>query len=309
MKILLTCPPMIKQAHRFKSLFADLGWQVTIPEFTQVLSEDELCKLVPEHDGWIIGDDPASSRVINAGATGRLKAAVKWGVGVDNVDFEAFKSLGLPVINTPGMFGDEVADVALGYVIALARHTFEIHQGVLAGQWPKPSGVSLRGKKVALVGFGDIGRATAARLKVCGMDVTVYDPFAKTEELASLNCQQEQWPNLIDQADFMVFTCALNDSTRHMLNSSVLATVKPGLRLVNVARGPLIDELALLESLEGGVVAAAALDVFEDEPLPMSSPLRIYSQNVFGSHNGSNTIDAVVKTSERAIHLLNDFLQ
>jgi D-3-phosphoglycerate dehydrogenase len=234
---------------------------------------------------------------------------MKWGVGVDNVDFAACKRLGIPVSNTPGMFGREVADVALGYVIALARETFAIHRGVVGGQWPKPAGISLAGKTVALAGFGDIGRNTAKRLLALEMNVVAYDPYFKPapglETVANAG-----WPARIEEADFVVFTCALTPENRHMLNAKVLERAKPGVRVVNVARGPLIDETALIAALADGRVHSAALDVLEVEPLPADSPLRGFGDRcIFGSHNGSNTIDAVIRTSEYAIDVLADYLR
>src|SRR3546814_4139253 len=120
--------------------------------------------LLPQYEGWIIGDDPATRRVVEAGKAGRLKAAVKWGIGVDNVDFAACKDLDIPTVNTPHMFGREVAAVAVGYVIGLARQLPNIDRGIRELEWPKPAGMILAGKRVALVGFGDIGRLTATRL-------------------------------------------------------------------------------------------------------------------------------------------------
>ena len=303
MRVLVTCPPMLAQIQQFEHRFAELGWQVSAPEVTQTLSEEALIELVAAHDGWIIGDDPATARVVAAGKAGLLKGAVKWGVGIDNVDFDAFAAQGIPVTNTPGMFGREVADVALGYVIALARHTFEIHQGVLEGQWPKPTGTSLAGKTCALVGFGDIGAQLGRRLETCEMTLQIYDPAAAGDVRA------RKWPQDLEACDFICFTCALNDQTRHMLNGQVLSEhCKDGVRVVNVARGPLIDEKALIGALNDGKVAAAALDVFEVEPLPASSPLRHFPQNIFGTHNGSNSKEVVMATSYRAIDLLREAL-
>jgi D-3-phosphoglycerate dehydrogenase len=273
----------------------------------QTLSEDELVALVPDFDGWIIGDDPATRRVFESGKRGKLKAAVKWGIGVDNVDFEACRELAIPVTNTPGMFGAEVADVAMGYVIALARETFRIDREIRSGGWPKYRGISLAGKQVALVGFGDIGRNTATRLLAAGMRVTCYDPAApevdNTPGLAFA-----AWADGLETCDFLVFTCSLNEANRHMLNSDTLAACKPGVRIVNVARGPLIDEPALIAALQAGQVWSAALDVFEQEPLPLDSPLRALPRCIFGSHNGSNTGDAVARTNELAIEKLLEFL-
>ena len=168
----------------------------------QTLSVEELKEIVPQHDGWIIGDDPATREVFEAGKAGNLKAAVKWGIGVDNVDFDACKDLDIPIINTPDMFGREVADIAMGYVIALARETFEIDRAVRKGEWIKPRGISLSGKTVAIVGFGDIGQSTAKRLLAADMNVIAYDPFADTI-LISLEVEKG-WPTRIEEADFIV---------------------------------------------------------------------------------------------------------
>jgi D-3-phosphoglycerate dehydrogenase len=296
---------MILQRKKFDARFAELGWRVHVPEFEQTLSEEELVELVPRFDGWIIGDDPASRRVIEAGAAGKLKAAVKWGVGVDNVDFEAFAESGVPVANTPGMFGQEVADVALGYVIALARRTFEIDRGVRAGGWPKPAGISLAGKTVALIGFGDIGRNTAKRLAACDMRVVVCDPASSEEAVARAGYEAGHWPTVLAEADFVVFTCALTPYNRHMLNDDSLSRCKPGLRVVNVARGPLINEASLIRALNQRTVEGCALDVFEVEPLTSENALRRLPAVILGSHNASNTIDAVWRTSVEAIRKLN----
>lgn len=307
MKVLVTCPPMLRMIDSFRPIFQRHGVDITTPDVVQTLSVEELKELVPQHDGWIIGDDPATREVFTTGKAGKLKAAVKWGIGVDNVDFAACKDLGIPIINTPNMFGGEVADIAVGYVIALARETFEIDRGVRAGQWPKPRGISLSGKTVALVGFGDIGRNTAKRLLAADMNIIAYDPGAQqTPDLAPI--QLAQWPQRIEEADFIVINCALTPSSHHMLNADVLAKAKRGVRVVNVGRGPVIDEAALEAALESGKVYSAALDVFEIEPLPAASPLRQHPRCVFGSHNASNTVDAVERTSHIAIDKLMTFL-
>lgn len=307
-KILVTCPPMLRMMSELRHLFEEKGIEVTTPEVVQILSVEELIEIVPQHDGWIIGDDPATRAVFTAGKAGRLKAAVKWGVGVDNVDFAACKDLGIPIINTPGMFGQEVADVALGYIIALARETFTIDRGVREGNWPKPSGISLAGKKCAVLGQGDIGRNVAKRVMACGMDVIGYDPVLKAEDVPA-GVQMHTWPQGLEEADFLVVTCALTSSSRHIVNAESLAQMKPGVRVVNVARGPIIDELALIQALQTKHVHSAGLDVFEIEPLPMDSPLRQMGDRcLFGSHNGSNTSDAVLRTSKIAVQKLFGFL-
>lgn len=306
MKILVTCPPMLGMKEQFLPYAQEKNLEVICPDVVQTLSEQELIELVPQVDGWIIGDDPATRKVFEAGKNGQLKAAVKWGIGVDNVDFAACEDLGIPITNTPYMFGEEVADIAIGYLIALARETFFIDRKIREGGWPKNRGMSLRGKKVGLVGYGDIGKQTSKRLEVLGLEVIVFDPGVnQVEEKCA---QLSNWPERINECDFLLFTCSLNEKNKHMLNASVLSSAKKGVRVVNVARGPLIDELALCEALKSEIVHSAALDVFEYEPLPMSSYLREHPLCIFGSHNSSNTSDAVARTNVIAIDKLAEYL-
>ena len=306
-KVLITCPPMIRTFHEVASTLEQRGIEADCAEVVQVLSEDELTRLVPNYDAWIIGDDPATYNVLSAGKNGKLKACVKWGVGTDNVDAAAMEELSIPWANTPGMFGNEVADVALGYVIGLARSLFQIDRATREGKWIKPTGISLAGKNVALVGYGDIGQQTCNRLVACGMDVTIFDPALTPGQQMGDSCRVGEWPSDVEAHDFVVLTCALTPNNRHMLNAEVLAKCN-GIRVVNVARGPLIDEAALVKALDDGSVESVALDVFEMEPLPMGSPLRKRPNTVFGSHNGSNTLDAVLKTNVRAIDLIDELL-
>lgn len=307
LRILCTCPPMIRSIDSLRDEFERRNAEVFCPEFRQVMTEEELITLVPEFDGWIIGDDPASARVLEAGKSGSLRAAVRWGIGTDNVDFDAARALGFDIRNTPGMFNEEVSDVAMGYLLCLARELHVIDRGVRSGSWPKPSGLSLTGKRVALVGFGNIGRSMARKLLAFGMPVTAYDPFYQADP--GLPVDNATWPERLGEADFVVLTCGLTPSSRHMVNQETLSLMKPGVRIINVGRGPLIDESALISSLESGHVDSAALDVFEQEPLPMESPLRYYERCIFGSHNSSNTVEAVNRTSLRAMELLFERLK
>ena len=306
-KVLVTCPPMLGLFDEFVDDFKAAGVEGVRANVTQIMTQDELCETLPDYDGWIIGDDPATARVFEAGAAGKLTAAVKWGVGVDNVDFEAAKSLGLPITNTPGVFGREVADVAMSYVLGLARQTFEIDRGIRNDHtWPKPPGISLWNKTVALVGFGDIGRQTAKRLLAHDLKVIAYDPYYKAVD--RLAVEHEAWPNRLGEADFLVFTCPLTPQTEHMFNADILPRLKEGVRVVNVARGPIIDETALVKGLTDGLIHSAALDVFEVEPLAADNPLRSFPNTIYGSHNGSNTVDAVRNVSRFAIKTIAEFL-
>ena len=242
-----------------------------------------------------------------AGREGRLRAAVKWGIGVDNVDFAACEDLGIPITNTPNMFGGEVADIAIGYLVGLARETFMIDREIRSGGWPKPPGMSISGKRIGLVGFGDIGRQTAMRLTGFEVQVTVYDP-AMGGDTGFDFARFADFPEGLDELDFLIFTCSLNAHNFHMLDADAMSRLKPGARVINVARGPLIDEAALADALASGHIHSAALDVFEVEPLPASSPLRQHPRCIFGSHNSSNTREGVRRASVEAINRLAEFL-
>lgn len=288
----------------FRARMSWLGWDVTEPVVAQTLTEHELISLLPYHDGWIIGDDPACISVLEAGAAGRLRAAVKWGVGVDNIDFEAARELGISISNTPGVFGAEVADVAMGYVIGLARETFRVDREIRGLGWPKPPGISLANKTVGIIGLGDIGRNLIRRVAAADMKIIGFDPGVTQKEAGDL-VDLRIWPNGLGEVDFLVATCALNNKTRHMVNEETLALAKPGLRLINVCRGPVVKEAALCAALDTGQVHSAALDVFEVEPLEAGSPLRRFDRCILGSHNASNTSDAVRRVSEAAIDILD----
>lgn len=306
-RVLVTCPPMLGIIDHFIEPASQIGIELVATNVQQTLSERELIDLLPDFDGWIIGDDPATRNVFQAAHQGSLRAAVKWGIGVDNVDFDACDEFGISITNTPAMFGAEVADLAVAYVTCLARHITEIDRGIREGGWPKPIGISLAGKTAAVIGYGDIGKNTARRLLVSEMKVITYDPFIDPSSIEE-GIETAIWPDRISEADFVIVNCSLSNSSFHLINNETLSMMKPGVRIVNVGRGPVIDEQALISALNDGHVHSAALDVFECEPLPHNSPLRNHKSCIFGSHNASNTVDGVTRTSLKAIDLIAKFL-
>lgn len=321
-KILLTCPPMINRITEYKDLLEKYNLEIEIPEFTQVMTEHELEKIIGNFDGWIIGDDPAKEKIFELGKKGNLRAAVKWGVGTDNVNFDACKKLNIPITNIPNVFGEEVSDVAIGILLNLTRKLHEIDAKTKLGEWYKPAGISLSNKKVCLLGFGDIGRCTARKLLAFNLEVCVSDPgFEKIN--GKIICKyneniiiSEQLQNVIitdldnalKESDFIIITCALNKHTHHLINRENIMKTKNGVKIINVARGPIVKEDDVVELLRENFVSAVGFDVFPTEPLPKESKLRDFPQNFYGSHNGSNTIEGVDKTSIIAINKINEYL-
>ena len=301
---------MIGMVDAFEEDFKKAGFDVNIPEFTQEMSEDALCEIIGDYDGWIIGDDPATRRVLEAGTRGRLKACMRWGVGTNNVDFAAFEEFQIPIENTPGVFGREVADLACHYVTALARQTYEINSLVQSGEWFKPIGQSLWSATALIVGYGDIGQNLAKRLLAHEMKVNFYDPHV-SQSTAGTMVRKVSWPHALSHTDYVIFTAPLNNETHHMFNTSVLKFLRPGIKLINVGRGPLVQEKALLSGLKQNLIKSAALDVFEIEPfnqITHSDLLQFSDRIIFGSHNGSNTKEAVEHVSKTCIRKLEAFL-
>ena len=307
-RVLITCRQMQNCYEEFRPAFESRALDVVLPPIIQQPSEDELIALIAEFDGMIAGDDPLTARVLEH--AGRMRIISKWGVGTDGIDQAAAALAGIAVTNTPAVFGDEVADVALGYVVMLARQLHRMHESIKTGGWLKHEGRTLAGNTLGIAGLGSIGQAVAQRaigfdLQVVAHDVTDYARQAADR----LGIELVDRDGLFQRSDILVLCCPLTPETRHIVNARSLALMPSGAYVVNVARGPLVDEAALAAALERGHVAAAALDVFEEEPLPPSSPLRAFDQCVFGAHNGSNTREAVLRASARAVENLFAGLQ
>ena len=302
-QVLVTCPHLQKTIDLYRQPLADKGIELEVPLVVQQLSEEDLLEIIDRFDGVIAGDDPFTARVLENGK--RLKIVAKWGIGLDAIDQEAAARLGIVVQNTPDVFADEVGDVALGYLILLARQLHKIDQAVRRGEWLQVPGITLRGKTLGVIGVGSIGRGIARRGGAVGMSVLGYDvrpiPESVQQELA---VQPVTLEALLQQSDFIVLSCNLSAENYHLLSDPQFKMMKPGVRVVNVARGPLIDEAALVNALASGHVAGAALDVFEVEPLPSRSRLREFEQCIFGAHNGSHTRDAVLRVNQIAINNL-----
>ena len=303
-RVMISCLQLQQTIDRYRGLFAERATEIVLPPMAQHLGEAELLPIIDGFDGVIAGDDRFTAAVIRKGAP-RLKVIAKWGVGIDAIDLDAAKQAGIPVYNTPDVFADEVADVVLGYLVLLARRLHELDRAVRQGSWTKIRGVSLRGRTLGVVGAGSIGRAVLRRGIALGMQVAAHDVVPVPEAfVAETGLRVLSLPELLAASDVVSLNCNLTAANRHMLGPRELAAMKPGAFLINTARGGLIDEAALIRALQTGPLAGAALDVFEQEPLPADSPLRALPNVIFGTHNGSNTEEAVLRVNEMAIRNL-----
>lgn len=302
-RILVTCAQMQAELPVHRERLVEAGYDVVAPPLAgQQFGADELTEMMGGVVGIIAGDDELS-RTFFEGSP-ELKVLIRWGIGMDSVDHAAAAEHDVVVRNTPGVFGGEVADSAFAYMLLLARRHHAVDAAVRGGGWPKVEGGSLSGSTIGVVGLGDIGRAVVERARGFGMDVRAFDPFVRAELVPDGVRLDADLRDLLGASRFVVLTCPLTKDTFHLLDGAALGVMRPDAYLVNVARGPVVDEEALVAALAAGTIAGAGLDVFEVEPLPADSRLRDFDNVVLGSHNGSNTREGVARASDRAVAIL-----
>ena len=258
------------------------------------LKEPQLIEKIGPYAGLVVrSETKVTARVLEAATN--LKVVGRAGVGVDNVDVEAATRRGVIVMNTPGGNTISTGEHAFSLMLAIARNIPQADASVKAGKWDRKAfvGVELYNKTLAILGMGRIGTEIARRAMAFGMRVLAYDPYLSASRARSLQVELvEKLDDLLPAADFITLHMPLTAETKHMLNAERLARTKPGVRIINCARGGLIDETALAEALASKQVAAAALDVFEEEPLPADYFLRRLPNIVLTPHLGASTTEA-----------------
>lgn len=265
-------------------------------------SPAELAAAVARADAVITQFARIDAQVIAAMA--RARAIVRYGIGVDNVDLEAARAQGIPVANIPDYCIDEVADHTLSFILGLTRQVVPHTTHVRAGQWglatPVPAMRVLREQTVGVVGFGRIGREVVRRLLAFKCRVLVYDPVVPAADIAAVGAQAAGLPELLAGSDIVTLHCPSTAQTRQLVNARSLATMRRGALLVNVGRGDLVEPQALVAALESGQLGAAALDVFDPEPLPADHALRRLQNVIVAPHIASVSPTAVKALREGA---------
>jgi D-3-phosphoglycerate dehydrogenase / 2-oxoglutarate reductase len=264
-----------------------------------------LKSLVAEADAVITQFAPINAEVI--GAMQQAKVIVRYGIGFDNVDLQAARQQGIPVCNIPDYCIDEVADHTLAFILATTRqvvaNTLHVRQGKWGLATPLDQLRTLRDQVVGLVGFGRIGREVAARLAPFKCRRLVSDAFVAADVIHRAGCEAVSLDELLAQADIVTLHCPSTPQTKKLLNAETLGHMKPGAIVVNLGRGDLIDGAALVAALQSGKIGAAALDVFEQEPLPPDSPLRSMPNVTTASHIASASPKAVRTLRETAARI------
>jgi D-3-phosphoglycerate dehydrogenase len=300
---------MLPFLDRFKPVFDYYKVELIIPEVNERLSENELLQYAGKFDGTICGDDRYTARIIDA-CSPRLKVISKWGTGIDSINQAGATRHGVQVRRTPNAFTIPVSDTVLGYILAFARRQPWMDRHVKQGEWVKIPGRALHECTLGVIGVGNIGKAVfrkahAFDMTLLGNDIVEIDP----DFINQTGVEMTTLEDLLERSDFISVNCDLNPTSFHLINQDRLAVVKPGAVLINTARGPIVDEPALIEALSSGKLAGAGLDVYEVEPLPGDSPLLKMDQVLLAPHNSNSSPQAWEKVHWNTIRNLLEGLK
>ena len=288
-------------------IFKDRGVEVDyLPDLGK--DKDALLAVIGQYDGLAIRSATKVTEKLIAAAT-NLKVIGRAGIGVDNVDIPAASRRGIIVMNTP--FGNSIttAEHAIAMMFAVARDLPEADASTKAGKWEKNRfmGVEITGKTLGVVGCGNIGSIVATRGVGLKMHVVAFDPFLSEQRAADLGVEKVELDELFARADFITLHTPLTEKTRNVISAEAIAKMKKGVRIINCARGGLVDEAALLEALKSGKVAGAGLDVFETEPAT-DSPLFKLPNVVCTPHLGASTSEAQENVALQVAEQMSDYL-
>ncbi|HAF47878.1 MAG TPA: dihydrofolate reductase [Anaerolineaceae bacterium] len=287
--VLVSAPYMLPELDRFRPVFESYDIKLIIPEVNERLSEEQILIHAGKFDGTICGDDRYTRRVIEACAP-RLKVISKWGTGIDSIDQTAAREFGIMIGNTPNAFTVPVSESVIGYMLAFARQIPWLDNAMKAGDWEKINGKTLSECTLGVIGVGHVGKAVLRRARAFGMHLLGNDIVEMPPDfLLEFGVEMTSLEDLMTRADFISINCTLNPTSYHLINADSLRFCQPTAVLINTARGPIVDQKALVDALQEGRLSGAALDVFEEEPLPLNSPLLSMDQVLLAPHNTNSS--------------------
>ena len=261
----------------------------------QKLTPEELIAIIPEYDALVVRSETKVTKEVIAAAK-NLKVIGRAGVGVDNIDVEAATQRGIIVLNAPEGNTIAATEHTMAMMLALARNVPQAYYSLQNGLWERSkfTGVEVRGKTLGILGLGRIGSGVAKRALALEMKIIAYDPFIRAEQAEALGVEIGELDEIFAKADFITLHLPLTADTKKLINKAAFAKMKKGIRIINVARGGVIDESDLAEAIEAGIVAGAAIDVFEKEPVDPANPLLKSSKVIATPHLGASTAEAQV---------------
>jgi D-3-phosphoglycerate dehydrogenase len=304
-RVLVSAPYFLRVIEEYRPRLLKEQVELVAADVRERLSEEELLEIVSDVDGIICGDDRISKRVLDGAP--HLKVISKWGTGIDSIDTTEAQKRGIMVFRTPNAFSEPVADTVLGYMLIFSRKLVNMDRAIRSGVWKKPILVSLNECVLGVVGVGDCGKAVSRRARAFGMRILGNDlKTIPPEFIAETGIEMTSLSEVLREADFVSLNTDLNPTSFHLISRDQLRMMKPTAYLINTSRGPVVDEPSLAVALSEHRIAGAALDVFEDEPLPDDSPLRTLDNCLLAPHNANSSPKAWRHVHESTIqHLLN----
>lgn len=290
MTVVVTTSPGFGRIGRVPEKLKELGWEL-VRCSDPALKDGGVWDHIGRADYLVVGLVPATDALLAAAPN--LKAVLKHGVGVDNIDVPAATRRGLPVLNTPGANADAVAELALGMMFAMARNMPAGHQTVVSGGWDRKVGSQLGGKVLGILGLGNIGRTLALKARALGMAVIASDPYADKAFAAANGIELTDLDGLLARSDYLSLHIFGGKDNAALIDAAAIAKMKPGARLLNLARGEVVDLDAVADALASGHLAGAAIDAYTVEPPDRSHPIFTAPNTVFMPHNGADTVEAV----------------
>lgn len=287
-KVLISAPYMQPVVERFRDQLENEGCELFVPPVDERFEEEDLLQWMADIDGVICGDDRFTEKVLRNSP--KLKVISKWGTGIDSINQDICKELGVAVCNTPNAFSEPVADSVLGYMLAFARNIPWMDTHMKNGVWQKIPGRAMNESTLGVIGVGDVGKAIVRRavpfgLRILGADIKeMPESFIKETGIQMVSKEE-----LLQQSDFVSINTDLNPTSHHLMNEEAFSHMKPTAIFINAARGPVVKETALVSALQNKQIAGAGLDVFEFEPLPQDSPLLQMENVLLAPHNTNSS--------------------
>ncbi len=287
-KVLISAPYLQPDIERFRNELLLKEIEYTVPKVHERLEENELLAIIEDYHGIICGDDRITQKVIDTAKN--LKVIVKWGTGIDSISKDYAQNNNIPVFNTPNAFTEPVSDSTMALILSFARQIIPSDSLMKHGGWEKPQGFCLCEKTLGIIGVGNVGSAVARKAKGFGIRILGNDiREIPKETTTSLGIEMVQFNELLKESDIISINCDLNKTSHHLISHKQFQIMEPDAIIINTARGPIINEIDLIRALQNNKIAGAGMDVFEDEPLPIDSPLRSMDKCILSSHstNGS----------------------
>jgi D-3-phosphoglycerate dehydrogenase len=290
-KVLVTAPYFQTVVERFQPELTKHGIKLVVPEVNERMEEEELLKWIGDVDGVICGDDRFTERVLASAP--KLKVLSKWGTGIDSIDQKACGKLGILICNTPNAFSEPVADSVVGYMLCFSRNLPWMDRKMREGLWHKIPSRALKECVLGIIGVGNVGKTVARRAVGFGMRILGNDIVQMPGSfLSATGIEMVSKKRLLQEADFVSLNCDLNPSSHHLMNIERFSLMKQTAVVINTSRGPVIKETDLVKALQEEIIHGAALDVFENEPLPDDSPLKQMDNVLLAPHNANSSEEA-----------------